>query len=65
MIGPGQDIIAVGQASRPRKQRETEWQKGAGESAPQSQCTPKNSGTYEAAAAEVEKDTIRKRPAVH
>ena len=25
----------------------------------------KNSGTYETAAAEAEKDTIRKRPAVH
>ena len=27
LIGSGQDIIAVRQVSRPRKQRETEWQR--------------------------------------
>ena len=41
LIGPGQDTIAFRQASRPRNQRETEWQKCVGGSAPQSQCTPK------------------------
>ena len=53
-------------SDKPATKSDRDWmEKCVGGSAPQSQCTPKNSGTYETAAAEEEKDTIRERPAVH
>ena len=52
-------------SDQPATKSDRDWMKSAWEGAHHSPVYAKNSGTYETAAAEEEKDTIRERLAVH